>query len=551
MYEWLNDIKGLPTLGKAWVASCKRPGNPMLLMDTRGTRLRAKQALTGSIILARHMQRLTPDSSNIGILLPSSPVGMLLNMACMMLGRTAVNLNFTTNLDTLLSSIEQVQLKNLYTSRLFLEKLQERGLDVERLQQHIELIILEDLAGQTSRWSKLRTLLGCFLQSTARLQKIHCHSVNGEDTAVILFSSGSEGSPKGVVLSHHNIMANVNQFAPLLKVQPNDLILANLPLFHAFGLTASLFMPLLKRIPVLCFPDPTDVVNTAKAIDKFRVTVMFGTSTFYRLYLRNPKVQPAQLQGLRLVVAGAEKLQEEVRLAFQEKFGHIIYEGYGATETSPVANVNLPDELALNIGRPLPGCKHGSVGQPIPGTRIMIVDPDSFAPLPVNIPGLVLINGPQVMQGYLGQAGLSRQALPRIEGERWYATGDKGYLDEDGFLFIQDRYSRFAKISGEMIGLGTVEAALRGVVAEAMDDNEVDLLAVTLPDERKGEKIVILTTIALDAEHARQRLIDNGLNALALPSAYLQVDEIPALGSGKRDFGSAKKLAQQLLEARS
>jgi acyl-[acyl-carrier-protein]-phospholipid O-acyltransferase / long-chain-fatty-acid--[acyl-carrier-protein] ligase len=337
-------------------------------------------------------------------------------------------------------------------------------------------------------------------------------------------------------------MANVQQTALLLDFQPDDVVLANLPPFHAFGLTATYFLPLLAGVPVLCHPDPTDVVGASQAIAMQRVTVLFGTSSFYRLYIRNPKVLPEQLASLRLVVGGAEKLQRQVVNEFREKFGHYIYEGYGATETAPVASVNLPENKRPGWLPTGPLNKEGSVGRPLPGTRIRICDPDSFELLPTGQAGMVLISGPQVMHGYLDDHEKTGHVIRRLDDSRWYVSGDKGYVDADGFLFIEDRYSRFAKISGEMVGLGTVEQALRN----ATGDPELDLLVVNLPDARKGEKLVVLCSQALDPQRMRERLVAAGLPLLALPAAYFAVDAIPRLGSGKTDFGGAKLLAQSL-----
>ena len=541
--DWDSPALDFPTIGSRWIEACKQPGNPLVLSDTMGARLKAKQALTGSIILARRIEKLNPRQ-NVGLLLPTSAAGMLCNLACMLLGKTAVNLNFTAPMDALLSSIAQSSLDTVFTSERFLQKLQERGVSIEALENKVQLIRLEDVRKQASTLERLSTLLRCLCLPTSALKKRFLHEYDNKRTAVILFSSGSEGHPKGVMLSHYNLMANVCQVEELLDMHADDTILANLPLFHAFGLTATLFLPLLNRVPVLCHPDPRDVVTIAKAIQEHRVSIMFGTSSFFRLYIRNSKVQSDMLRNLRLAVAGAEKLQTDVRRDFQEKFGIEIFEGYGATETAPVANVNLPDDLSIKADRPLPGNKPGSVGLPIPGTSIRIVDPGTLENLPTGSAGLILISGPQVMQGYLNNEEKSNEVLHRLDGRHWYATGDKGYLDEDGFLFIIDRYSRFAKVGGEMVGLGSLEQAIRS----AINNSELDVLAVNVPDERKGEKIVVLCNMPLDQETTRLQLLNRGLNALALPAAYFHVEEIPSLGSGKRDYAGAKVLALELLD---
>lgn len=547
MKHWETDFPRLDAIGPLWIKACKRPGNPLILKDTLGTRLKAKQALVGSIVLGRRIARLNPGQY-VGLMLPTSAAGMLCNMACLLQGKTAVNLNYTASLQALLSSLEQTGITTIFTSRRFLQRLQDRGMDIHALEQRATLIMLEDLRTEIGKGERLATLLRCLLLPADRLIRQYCIPVDSQDTAVILFSSGSEGPPKGVMLSHYNLVANVEQVVDLLDFRKDDVLLANLPLFHAFGLTATLFLPLLHRVPVLCHPDPTDAPTIAEAIAEHRVTVMFGTSTFFRLYIRNSKIQAGQLASLRLLVAGAEKLQDEVRQGFMDKFGKMIHEGYGATETAPVATVNLPEELARHIGRPPPTSRIGSVGQPIPATRLRIVDPESLAELPTGEAGLILISGPQVMKGYLDSEERNREVLHESDGRRWYATGDKGYLDKDGFLFILDRYSRFAKISGEMISLGAVETAIHTALAEDpdLDPEALDILAVNLPDERKGEKIILLGNQPLALETLRSRLRAAGYS-LGLPVACFQIECIPVLGSGKRDFAGARQLAEELV----
>lgn len=538
---WERYCAQLPTLGAGWVAACKAVGKRMLLSDTLGTSLTGIRALVGSVVLSRHIARLCPEH-HVGLLLPSSAGSVLCNMACMLLGKTAVNLNFSTSTEVLRASLRQAGLRSIFTSARFLERLQTRGIDVEQLRRECTLVLLEDLRAATGTVERLRTLLACTLLSTAALQRRYCRPHDLQQNAVILFSSGSEGTPKGVMLSHYSIMANVQQTNLLLNFGPDDKVLANLPPFHAFGLTATYFLPLLAGTPVLCHPDPTDVVGIAQAVAQHKVTVMFGTSSFFRLYVRNAKVQPQQLACLRLVVAGAEKLQRQVVQDFEEKFDKQILEGYGATETAPVASVNLPEDKRPAWLPTQPVNRSGSVGLPLPGTEFRIVDPDSFEPLPTGTAGMVLISGPQVMHGYLDDAERTGHVIRSLDGRRWYVSGDKGYLDADGFLFIEDRYSRFAKIGGEMVGLGTVEQALRN----ATGDPDLDVLVVNLPDTRKGERLVVLSTQALDPQRLRERLLQAGLPVLALPAAYFTVEAIPRLGSGKTDFAEARRLAMQL-----
>ena len=541
---WMDYVATLPSLGEHWVETCKEPGNPVILADTVGASLKAKTALTGTFLLARRIKQTCPGQ-NVGLLLPTTAGGLLAGMAVMVLGKTLVTLNYTAPLDTIRSAIEQACLKTVYTSRRFLDKLKTRGIDLEPLEDVVDLVMLEDLQAGISPFEKLLTLAQCKVMSAAWLRRKYCSTPATDTTAVILFSSGSEGEPKGVMLSHRNILANVKQVAKILDADADDVILANLPIFHSFGLTACQFLPLLERIKVVCHIDPTDVVTNARVIQEQKATMLFGTSSFFRLYTRNPKVTQEQLASLRLTIAGAERLQPEISVAFQKRFGQKIHEGYGCTELSPVACVNTPFP---NLESPhlKDNNKPGTVGKAIPGTRVRIADPESLQELPLGIAGMIMVAGPQVMQGYLNNSALTSKVVPEIDGYRWYVTGDKGSLDEDGFLTIHDRYARFAKISGEMIGLGNVEE----VVRKAINDEDIEVMAVSIPDPKKGEMIVILSTQELHDQKLRPKLHSGGLNNLSLPAAYITVDAIPKLGSGKADYATAKEVARQAILAR-
>jgi acyl-[acyl-carrier-protein]-phospholipid O-acyltransferase/long-chain-fatty-acid--[acyl-carrier-protein] ligase len=348
-----------------------------------------------------------------------------------------------------------------------------------------------------------------------------------------------------VVLSHRNIVANCLQVSDVLNTRSDDVMVGSLPLFHSFGLTVTGFMPLLEGIPVVCHPDPTDVMGTAKAIARHKATVLCGTSTFLRLYVRNHKIHPLMLQSLRVVVAGAEKLAPDVRDAFKLKFSCDVFEGYGATETTPVASVNIPDQLDDRYWHVQRGQKVGTVGLPLPGTAFRIVDPQTMETLPANEDGLILIAGTQVMLGYLDDPAKTASVIVELDGQRWYKTGDKGHLDEDGFLVIVDRYSRFAKIAGEMISLTAVEDTVRAVMAagSSITDYAVDLLAVNVPDEKKGEKIVLLYAANIEEDDLRRMMLSSDTLALMMPAEYVQVAAIPKLGSGKTDGVAARNLA--------
>lgn len=541
---WQQYINDLPTLPAAWINTAKEMGKRLAIGEAGGNDLSGHQAFVGATALARRIRQHSPEQ-NIAVLLPSSPAAMLTNMAVLLSGKTLVNLNYSASLAALEAAVQQAEIKTVYSSRRFIAKLESRGIDLSELLANVQLICLEDLTAQIGTAEKLARLLATKLLPAPLLRLMFCRARSSDDTAAILFSSGSEGLPKGVCLSHKNIMANVKQIADVLNAESEDVVMANLPLFHAFGLTVTQFLPLLEGLPVICHPDPTDALGSAKAIAQYQATLLFGTSTFLRLYNRNSKVHPLMLNTLRLVVAGAEKLDEDVRNSFKLKFGKEVYEGYGATETTPVASVNLPDKLDLQHWKVQRGYKPGSVGMPLPGSSCMVVDPDTFEELPTGEAGMLLIGGSQVMQGYLKDPERTAQTIRTINGTPWYITGDKGYVDADGFLFIIDRYSRFAKIGGEMVSLGQTEQAIQ----QAIDNPDIEVIAVAVPDSKKGEKIVALYEADIDVDTIKQKLLLGGLTKLSLPESWKRVDTLPKLGSGKTDFARAKALALETAPA--
>jgi acyl-[acyl-carrier-protein]-phospholipid O-acyltransferase/long-chain-fatty-acid--[acyl-carrier-protein] ligase len=284
------------------------------------------------------------------------------------------------------------------------------------------------------------------------------------------------------------------------------------------------------------------VLAIAKLVSSYKATIMFGTSTFYRLYAKNQKIHPLMFESLRLTISGAEKLREDVRMEFKKRFGKDILEGFGTTETSPVATCNLPDVIAPDYTVQV-GQKKGSVGMAIPGTTIKIVDPETFKELKENEEGMILISGIQVMKGYLNDEEKTSKVLKIINSKIYYITGDKGKIDEDGFLTIVDRYSRFAKLAGEMISLGIIEEKISKLI-DLEENNLVDFIITTIEDDKKGEKIILLIS-HVNEEYIsllKEKILNSFENKLMIPSNIKIIDEVPRLGSGKKDFAKAKLL---------
>jgi acyl-[acyl-carrier-protein]-phospholipid O-acyltransferase/long-chain-fatty-acid--[acyl-carrier-protein] ligase len=540
--SWQAYVDDLPVIPKAWIDAAKRTGGGLSIADSLAGDLSGIEALTGAICLARRIGT-ERTAQNVGLLLPTSSAGMLANMAALLAGKTAVNLNYTASAEALASAVSQAEIRTVYTSRRFLDKLAQRGADLSSLLAKVRVVHVEGLRDTIGKRERLATWLMVRCLPASLLSALVCRARDPQSTAAILFSSGSEGLPKGVMLSHRNIMANVKQVSDVLNLQDEDVIMASLPLFHAFGLTVTQFMPLIEGVPLVCHPDPTDAAGIAKAVARYRATVLCGTSTFLRLFVRSRKVHPLMLQSLRIVVAGAERLNPEVRASFQAKFGKTVYEGYGCTETTPVASVNLPDQIDPQFWKVQIGSRQGTVGMPLPGTSFKIVDPQTFAEVPTGADGMILIGGPQVMQGYLENPEKTAEAIKTLDGTRWYVTGDKGALDEQGFLTIRDRYSRFAKLGGEIVSLSAVEQAVRN----SLDNPEQELVAVNLEDEQKGETIVLLHEAPLESDRLRRAMLDAGCNPLMIPSTWIKVDKVPKLGSGKTDFAAAKSLARRMI----
>lgn len=542
--SWEPYTQTLPSMQEAWIDTACRLNSEMCVADSKGPSLSYTKTLTGTILFANFIKK--HKEQNIGVLMPTTSAGAIVNMATLMAGKTVVNLNYTASIEALRSAITKAEIKTVYTAKQFITKLNAKGFDTEALLSGCEVIYLDELKEQIPKSRAIRTLLMAKLLPAFMLKLLYIKKVPNYAVAAILFSSGSEGEPKGVMLTHKNFMANIKQVSDVLNMRSEDVILASLPLFHAFGLTVTTYLPLIEGIPMVCHPDPTDAVGVGKAAAKYSATVMFGTSTFFRLYAKNKKVHPLMFESLRIAVAGAEKLSADVKEAFIQKFNKNILEGYGVTESAPVASVNLPDVLETNGFIVQVGNKVGSVGMPLPGTAFKVVDPNSMQELSVDEDGLILIGGPQVMKGYLKDESKTQEVLADINGVRWYKTGDKGHVDADGYLFIVDRYSRFAKLGGEMVSLGSIETEIKSFI----NNSEVDLLTVNLPDEKKGEKVILLIQDYEDVAGLKKALIDSGMNPLSIPSEIYKVESIPKLGTGKSDFAGAKKLAQELSDVK-
>lgn len=539
-FSWGKYLKSLRPLQYAWLRQAKLSPFKRTIVDSTGLNFTNLEMMSVVMILIARLKPYIDAEQNVGVVMPSSVMGSAANLALFAMGKVSVNLNYTLSEENLINCARIADLKHIITSKKFIEKLKARGFD---LQSSIgeRLLFLEDVAQNLSKKERLCTAAKALLLPKFLLEALYFQKRGIKDDATILFSSGSEGTPKGVVLTHKNIMANVKQISELVNANEKDALLASLPIFHCFGLTVTTLFPLSEGLLSVHVPDPTDAFSVGEMSAKFNVSIMFGTSTFFRLYAKNKRLNPLMLSNLRLAIAGAEKLSESVKKEFKIKFGVTIYEGYGTTETAPVVSVNTPNILEPDFFKELVFNKPGSVGLTLAGTVVKIVDPASYDELQNGSEGLILIGGHQVMKEYYENPQKTDEAITHLGGMRYYKSGDIGYRDDDGFLFITDRLSRFAKIGGEMISLGAVESKIGEILGE-----EIAFSCANLKDEKKGEKIVLLYSGEADEASVENKIRASDLTPIMQPSAVKKIDEIPILGSGKVNFKAVKDIASQL-----
>ncbi|MDR3501463.1 MAG: acyl-[ACP]--phospholipid O-acyltransferase [Legionella sp.] len=535
---WKYSIQDKSNIQTEWLLKAKKIMRSTALIEDTKKEISVAQLLGSVLFLKKRLKKHLKNQQNIGIILPASTGGVLANLSVLFSGKTIVNLNYTSSETVLESAQKQADIKTIISSRLFLKRLEARGIQI--ISSNTKVIFLEDLVSkQNKKFIIAYTLLTKILPpSLIKLFWIKQSNINS--TAAILFSSGSEGTPKGVKLSHANIISNINQVVSVMSLESKDVMLNSLPLFHAFGLTITTLLPLLKGIPMLCCPDPTKVVEISKLIFKHKVTLMCSTSSLLGLFTRNAAIYRQMLASLRLVIAGAEKLSPTVYQEFKNKFNLELYEGYGATEVAPVASCNLPDAISPIDWHLHKAGKIGTVGLPLPGCSFRVVDPETLADLPIGEDGLILIGGIQVMQGYLNLPEKTQEVLIEDGDYHWYKTGDKGHLDNEGFLTIVDRYSRFAKIAGEMLSLSQVEQEW-----QLVNDEPIDLMAISLADAKKGEQLALIYSAEITESELRKRLLATTFPRCMLPVHIQKVTELPKLGNGKRDYLSAKNLFLQ------
>jgi len=520
-------------LGRECVrALAKNPGRIAVVDRTAERRVvKAGQLLAAAAALSKHLRRTVPEH-RVGIVLPPGAGAFIANLAVLCAGKIPVNLNFTAGRAALEASMRIGGVQTVLSADAVRQKVPnfpwpEHTLDLRQ--------VIADMGGKKAILPWL--IAAWVLPNQWFAMLVGVPRLGDRAEAGLLFTSGSSGEPKGVALSHRNILANCSQISSLSILPESASMLGCLPIFHSFGFTATLWYPLVRGCKVVTVPSPLDTRKIIDAIRDEEATVLLGAPTFIRPILR--KAQPGELRSLELVVTGAEKLPDDLYQEFLERFHIEILQGYGLTETTPASNINQPHPpVTTATAEPQVGKRAGSTGRLLPGMTVRIVHPETGDEVPTGDQGIVWFKGANVFSGYLNDPQKTQGAFRN----GWFVTGDLGRLDDEGFLFIEGRLSRFSKIGGEMVPHGTVEQKI--VEVFGWDETEgYTAVVMGVPDTSKGEALVLLTTREVTSDKIREKLLAAGLPNLFVPKIIKRVEKIPVLGTGKLDLKGCRDLA--------
>jgi long-chain-fatty-acid--[acyl-carrier-protein] ligase len=503
------------------------PKSVVLADETSGV-MSYSRMRTGVVLMADIISEY--PEKHVGIMLPATAGGALLVLATLTAGKVPVMINWTVGDANFQHVVKVSEVGVILTSSKFLDKVD--SLDYDNIADHI--VTLEDLR-------KNKIGLGRKLKAVARARKsaaaicaaFGSDKTGADDTAVILFTSGSESAPKGVSLSHRNILSNIAASLDRVKLSSTDVLYGFLPPFHSFGFTMTTILPLVSGLKTAYYPNPTEARALARGIGMWKPTVLCGTPTFLSSIFRS--ASDAQLKSLELMLAGAEKAPAELFSAAKKRCGAEVLEGYGITECSPVITICAVGEERVGVGPPLTGI------------TLRAVHPETREPVESGTQGLILVNGPSVFDGYLDRD--STDAFMELDGERYYVTGDLGILDEKGRLTLTGRLKRFVKIGGEMISLPAMESVIQEKIPPAEEDSGV-AAALTYVEEA-GERAIIalFTTVEVDSEAVNDWLRDAGFSNLARVRKVMMIDEVPLLGTGKTNYRALTVLLKESLES--
>jgi acyl-[acyl-carrier-protein]-phospholipid O-acyltransferase/long-chain-fatty-acid--[acyl-carrier-protein] ligase len=519
------------SLAHALLSQVKAKPAAEAICDGTGAKLTYGETFLRALVLGRYLKRTVGPAEYVGVVLPPTVPAAVVNLALVFQGKIPVNLNYTAGQHMIDSAIDQCEITHVITSPKVLERF--------HITPKATLIALEDVKGRISWADKL---VGATFSRLARHRPLEsllpCLARPDLDAiATVIFTSGSTGDPKGVVLSHRNILNNVQQVEQQVHLLPDEVLLGILPFFHSFGFTVTIWTALALGKKVVYHFNPLDSRTIGKLCEEHKVTLIAGTPSFTRFYIKS--CPASQFKTLTHLILGAEKLKPELYRDISKWLDIEPMEGYGTTELSPVVAVNVPEDVVLADGRKIYGNRPGTVGLPVPGTLIKTIDPDTGEDLPEGAEGVICVKGPQVMLGYLNRP----EATTKVLKDGWYATGDLGYVDADGFLKITDRLSRFSKIAGEMVPHVGVESAI--MQAAGVDEHHVAVTA--LPDPKHGERLCVLhTELGMTPDEVHKALTASHIPRLWIPSVrdFIRVDEIPITGTGKVDLRRLRELAQ-------
>jgi acyl-[acyl-carrier-protein]-phospholipid O-acyltransferase/long-chain-fatty-acid--[acyl-carrier-protein] ligase len=530
----LRELPPLParwrSLPRAFMHQARALGSLPAMVDSTGAKLTYGDTLLRALVLGRVLERHWGPAAHFGLMVPPTVPAAVANLAVSLRGKIPVNLNYSASQSLVDASIDQCQITHVLTATKVLDRF--------KIVPKGELILLEDIPKQVRLADKIWAALVAKLLPIALWPSFvpGLKNENLDATATVIFTSGSTADPKGVVLSHRNILSNIYQVEEHVHLKPDEVLLGILPFFHAFGFTITIWAGLCLGKKIVYHFNPLEARTVGKLCEDHGVTLLVGTPSFMRLYLKS--CEPRQFKTITHLLLGAEKLKPELARDIKTALQIDPVEGYGCTELSPIVSVNVPNDVLMPDGRTISGNRLGTVGQPLPGTAVKTIDPDTGADLPTGAEGVIAIKGPQVMVGYLNRP----EATALVKKDGWYSTGDLGYVDPDGFLKITDRLSRFSKIAGEMVPHLGVEAAILEI--SGVDEHHV---AVTgIPDPKHGERIcVIYTDLGISPALIHQRLIAGPIPKVWIPSQrdFIHVAEIPITPTGKVDLRQLKQIA--------
>ncbi len=527
-------IRRHPLLHLAFIHTAKRRFFKPFISDSLGFSLTYGKVLAAAMTFGEKLSaNLKPDEKLVGIMMPTSCIASILNLSVLMSGRTPVNLNYTVSMDSIGACVTKCGIKTIYTSAKLLEKL--------NIKKRREMVFVEELFKEIGTKDKLKGFLKALITPESTLRKKYERGAKPGDLATVIFSSGSTGEPKGIMLTHNNIISNIEAVAQVIRLNKDDAICGILPMFHSFGFTVTLMLPAVLGLRAAYHPNPMDPANVGKVCEDNGCTILTATPTFLATYTK--KCAKRNFASLRYVITGAEKLKSSVAAAFEKKFGIAPYEGYGCTELSPVVSLNVPD-VRLGGGLWQRGAKSGSIGKPLPGVTVKIMDVDTGGELAIGRAGALWVKGANVMKGYLNEPAMTADVI----ANGWYNTGDIASIDGDGFITITDRLSRFSKIAGEMVPHLRIEDAIHEVIRK---DAPV-CIVTSVPDAKRGERLVVLhTPMGMEIGELWERLNAMDLPKLWIPkrNAFREIGEIPVLASGKVALGKVKEMAHEFERA--